>query len=138
MTVTEQVQNRLIGKTIKLLSTSDPYTRLTPGSLGRVTGFSQDVDGSTKVNVRWDNGSSLSLIHGEDSWHILTEREEFFLRMEQYVGAGYAFLNSWQSVYDDHILNHVLNSYAWPFKMSFDEYVAEMHHALDSLKEALK
>ena len=64
----------LIGKRIKLVSTGDSYTKLKPGDLGTVV----DVDTvnlpprpSTHIWVKWDNGSRLALIQGEDSYEII-------------------------------------------------------------------
>jgi len=56
------------GKRISLDYTSDPYTDLKSGDLGTVIGERIDPWGDTQVYVRWDNGSSLSLISGADSW----------------------------------------------------------------------
>ena len=53
---------------IRLGRTSDPYTSLTDGSLGTKVGEYIDPWGSRTVRVKWDNGSNLSLIEGEDSW----------------------------------------------------------------------
>ena len=64
----------LIGKRIKLVSTSDPYTSLKPGDLGKVLDV-QKVDlpskSFTQIWVKWDNGSRLALIDGEDSYEII-------------------------------------------------------------------
>lgn len=64
----------LIGKRIKLLHTSDSFTRLKAGDLGTVV----DVDTVnlppkpfTQVWVEWDSGSSLALIVGEDKFEVL-------------------------------------------------------------------
>lgn len=53
------------GQRIKLVSTSDPYTRLQPGDTGTVTRVST-VTGT--VHVKWDSGSTLGLIEDEDEW----------------------------------------------------------------------
>ena len=57
----------LVGKRVKLVRCTDPYTRLTPGEQGTVT----FVDALGSVAVKWDSGSSLSLIPGEDSWEVI-------------------------------------------------------------------
>lgn len=56
---------------IRLLSTTDPYTHLKSGDEGVVTGFHKDPWGDTVLSVKWDSGSSLSLIEGEDSYEVL-------------------------------------------------------------------
>jgi hypothetical protein len=52
------------GQRVKLLHTSDPYTRLRSGEEGTVS----FVDDEGTVHVDWDCGSSLGLIPREDSW----------------------------------------------------------------------
>lgn len=59
--------NDLIGKRVRLIRTSDPYTTLESGALGLVSW----VDDIGTVFVDWDCGSSLGLIRGEDSWEYL-------------------------------------------------------------------
>ncbi|MEC9473431.1 MAG: DUF4314 domain-containing protein [Actinomycetota bacterium] len=55
------------GDRIRLVQTSDPYTKLVHGDLGTV----RRIDDMGTVHVNWDSGSSLGLIPGEDSWVIL-------------------------------------------------------------------
>ena len=53
---------------IRLVSTDDPYTKLRPGDTGTCTG----VSGQTgAVFVRWDSGSTLSLLDGIDVWEVV-------------------------------------------------------------------
>ena len=52
------------GTRVTLVSMEDPYTTLKPGDQGTVQG----VDDAGQIMMRWDNGSSLSLIPGEDSF----------------------------------------------------------------------
>lgn len=54
----------LIGKRVVLVSTNDPYTELRAGDEGVV----DHIDDIGTVFVKWDNGSSLGLIEGEDLW----------------------------------------------------------------------
>jgi len=60
------------GDRVRLVSTSDPYTKLEPGALGTVH---RVVESRTESSlfVRWDDGSRLSLIEGEDEWDVVTE-----------------------------------------------------------------
>jgi hypothetical protein len=55
------------GDRIRLISTTDPHTRLSPGSLG-TAGF---VDGRGTVHVTWDDGHKLGLIPGIDHFEVL-------------------------------------------------------------------
>lgn len=52
------------GSRVELLHMDDPYnTKLVPGSKGTVQG----VDDMGTIHVRWDCGSSLGIVYGEDS-----------------------------------------------------------------------
>jgi hypothetical protein len=59
-----------VGKRIKLGHMEDPYP-IPDGATGTVTG----VDDWGHVHVQWDNGRTLSVIPGEDSYEILDEGE---------------------------------------------------------------
>ena len=50
------------GTRIELVFTSDPYTKLTPGTKGTV----DFVDDAGTLQIRWDNGSGLGMVPGED------------------------------------------------------------------------
>ena len=50
------------GTRVELVFTSDPYTRLTPGTRGTV----DYVDDAGTIQISWDNGSHLGMIPGED------------------------------------------------------------------------
>lgn len=51
------------GTRVELISMDDPY-EVAPGTKGTVEG----VDGMGQIMMRWDNGRSLSLIPGVDSF----------------------------------------------------------------------
>lgn len=53
-----------VGDRVELLAMNDPYTRLRPGTQGTVT----FVDSLGTVHVKWDDGSQLGLVPGEDHW----------------------------------------------------------------------
>ena len=50
------------GDRVVLVHTSDPYTRLRPGTAGTV----RRIDARGTVHIKWDDGSSLGMIPGED------------------------------------------------------------------------
>jgi hypothetical protein len=135
---TKSLDNKVrVGSRIRLVYTDDSYTKLKPGDIGVVTNVCESGD----LNVFWDSGSSLSLIEGIDKWHVITADEDFISSMEQYVGAGYNFLRAWETLQNSASntgFDEAVEETTWPFTMSFDEYVAEMHHHLDTLKEKLK
>jgi hypothetical protein len=53
---------------IRLVHTSDQYTKLKTGDMGTILSEIKDPWGDTVVSVKWDNGSSLSLISGIDQY----------------------------------------------------------------------
>ena len=55
------------GTRIRLNSMSDPYAPLEPGTEGSV----EMVDDSGQLLMKWDNGRTLALIPGEDSFSVL-------------------------------------------------------------------
>jgi hypothetical protein len=57
-----------VGKRVRLIRTSDPHTNLKPGDEGEVV----FVDSLGSVHVKWDSGSNLGLIQGEDSWEYVS------------------------------------------------------------------
>ena len=50
------------GTRVELVYTSDPYTKLQPGTKGTVS----FVDAMGTVFIDWDNGSGLGIVPGED------------------------------------------------------------------------
>lgn len=60
------------GTRIELLSTMDDIQGVEKGIKGTVVG----VDDMGTVHMEWDNGRSLGLIPGEDSFKVLSRPEE--------------------------------------------------------------
>lgn len=126
----------LVGERIKLIQTSDPYTRIPKGSYGTVTRDLYENGGVMCIGVDWDNGSSLSLVEGEDSWTVLGIADEYITAFEEYLFAGYKLLGLWQELDRKNLLfANIVNSKEFPFKMSFDEYLAEMVSIKFALEE---
>ena len=65
------------GTRIRLHSMDDPYAPIPAGTEGVV----QAVDDAGQLMMKWDNGRSLSLIPGEDSFSIIQQEEEQGMRM---------------------------------------------------------
>lgn len=57
----------LIGRRVALVRSGDPYTRIKPGTEGTI----DFVDSLGTLHVKWDDGSNLGLIPGEDTFDIL-------------------------------------------------------------------
>ena len=56
------------GARVELLYMDDPYNKkLYPGSKGTV----RSVDDMGTIHVRWDCGSSLGVVYGEDSCRVI-------------------------------------------------------------------
>lgn len=53
-----------VGTRLELVRMDDPWTNLKPGDKGTVVG----VDDIGSIMMKWDSGSSLSLIPGEDEF----------------------------------------------------------------------
>lgn len=51
------------GTRVELVSMDDPYSKLLPGDKGQVS----HVDDAGTIFVRWDSGSGLGIVYGEDS-----------------------------------------------------------------------
>lgn len=57
----------LKGRRVELISTSDPYTKLVPGTKGTVVG----KDNMETVHIDWDDGSCMGMVPGEDSFRFI-------------------------------------------------------------------
>ena len=61
-----------IGARVELIYMDDPYNKkLHPGSKGTV----RSVDDMGTIHVRWDCGSSLRVVYGEDSCRVIEGEE---------------------------------------------------------------
>lgn len=56
----------LIGRRVRLIATSDPYTELREGDEGTI----DHIDDIGTIHVAWDTGSLLGLVRSEDSWEL--------------------------------------------------------------------
>ena len=60
------------GTRVEVVSLCNEEEHLKPGTKGTVVG----VDDQPALLVHWDNGSSLSLLIGQDSFRVIPEQEE--------------------------------------------------------------
>jgi hypothetical protein len=64
----------LMATIIKLIHTSDPYTKLKPGDTGVLLESQiERQTGQQILHVKWDSGSTLKLISGHDAWQIVKD-----------------------------------------------------------------
>lgn len=60
------------GKRVELIQTDDPYTKLKPGDRGTYQFFlKQQYPLQSQHCIKWDNGSTLSLLEGKDSFKFI-------------------------------------------------------------------
>jgi hypothetical protein len=52
-----------VGCRVELIHMDDPYTKIPEGTKGTV----EVVDDTATIHVKWDNGSHLGIVYGEDS-----------------------------------------------------------------------
>ena len=59
------------GTRLVLLSMDDPYAPVPSGTKGTVV----HVDDAGQIHMEWDNGRTLAIVPGEDSFRKLTDEE---------------------------------------------------------------
>jgi len=84
------------GTRVRLNNMSDPFAPVEPGSMGTV----QAVDDAGSLLMKWDNGRSLSLIPGEDSFSVLPP-ETTLLKLYMPLTAGLYERNEWGDMDDE-------------------------------------
>ena len=57
------------GTRIELIAMEDPYAPIAPGTKGTV----EYIDDAGQLHMHWDNGRTLALIPGEDSFREIQE-----------------------------------------------------------------
>ena len=65
------------GTRIRLNSMSDPWSRVTEGTEGTV----DMVDDIGQLHMKWDNGRTLALVPGEDSFSVIPQKQEMTMQM---------------------------------------------------------
>jgi hypothetical protein len=62
---------------VELIYTSDPYTKLKSGDVGELIRSRQDpYEKQIRIlDVKWESGSTLSLIEGQDEWRVYEETQ---------------------------------------------------------------
>ena len=117
--------DNIIGRRVRLIYTDDKYTKLKSGALGTITGYTtNDYFGDVTTHVQWDDGSTLSLLSNADVFELLSERDAFVEQMNKFIVEGVKMADMWSQMtpaFEDE-----LNSFSWPFSMSFDEVMCEL------------
>ena len=73
-----------VGARIELISMTDDPRAVLPGTRGTVKG----IDGAGSILMRWDSGSSLSLVPGADVFRVLLPGETEEEKMRPDPGCG--------------------------------------------------
>ena len=106
-----------VGTRIRLNELRDPYTKMAPGT----TGTLMMIDDIGTFHVKWDNGRTLGLVYGEDSFSVLPQTHEMKLWMP--LTADLYQEDEWGDLYDE---NEVLDGY------SLAQYEGEIQDALEN------
>jgi hypothetical protein len=72
------------GTRIEVIHMDDPYAPLEPGMHGTVEG----VDDIGTLHMKWDNGRTLGVVSGEDSFKVISKPLEKSLVEEQVPSMG--------------------------------------------------
>lgn len=64
-----ETRDSLVGKRIRFIHSSDPWTNLQFGDLGTIV----FVDDLGTLDCTWDSGSSLGMVPGIDQYQILQD-----------------------------------------------------------------
>ncbi len=65
------------GTRIRLNHMDDPWSPVPEGTEGTV----DMVDDIGQIHMKWDNGRTLSLIPGEDSFSVIRQKQDMTMRM---------------------------------------------------------
>ena len=65
------------GTRIRLISMSDPWSPVPEGTEGTV----DKVDDIGQLHMEWDNGRTLALVPGEDSFSVIRQNQDMTMQM---------------------------------------------------------
>ncbi|HEX3027917.1 MAG TPA: DUF4314 domain-containing protein [Clostridia bacterium] len=73
-----------VGTRIELISMDDPHAPIESGMQGVV----KNVDDAGTLHMLWDNGRTLGIVPGEDSFKVISKPQEESMEQEQKQSMG--------------------------------------------------
>jgi len=73
-----------VGTRIELISMDDPHAPIEPGMHGTVN----IVDDVGTLHMKWDNGRTLGIVPGEDSFKVISKPQEESMEQNQKQSMG--------------------------------------------------
>lgn len=70
------------GTRIEIISMNDPYSSIESGTKGTI----ERVDDIGALHMKWDNGRTLGVVPGEDSFKVISKPLEERMEQEQSMG----------------------------------------------------
>jgi len=70
------------GTRIEIISMNDPYSSIESGTKGTI----ERVDDIGTLHMKWDNGRTLGVVPGEDSFKVISKPLEERMEQEQSMG----------------------------------------------------
>jgi hypothetical protein len=61
-----------VGTRIELISMDDPHAPIEPGTQGTI----EFIDDAGGLHMKWDNGRTLGIVPGEDSFKVISKPQE--------------------------------------------------------------
>lgn len=123
------------GTRIMLLSMDDPYAPVPEGTKGTVV----HVDDAAQIHMKWDNGRTLAIVPGEDSFRKLTDEElaeERMAKLPHINGKATAFCTDVGKSFMGYSTAHQWNGWECPLfpKASADEIQQYYNNEYCSMK----
>ncbi len=112
-------------KRVKLIRMEDPYTDLKKGDEGTITG----KDSLGQILVKWDNGSTLSLIPEIDEYQIIEEKVYKFFEFVKNPDLG--FIEAKMEEIQDLVSSFKSVQFSWNFESEQEGKDGDMNMSIE-------